>query len=110
MTRQPQTPSRAWAQRCGRAPPRTFALGVPMWSRAGIVFLVCSLISGAARAALADRGAGDRERENTARTLRVYAMRYAVSDVTTTYALQTGLASSASHTHFPDLTPKARGL
>src|SRR2546427_2473983 len=110
MTRQPQTPSRAWAQRCGRAPPRTFALGVPMWSRAGIVFLVCSLISGAARAALADRDAGGRERENRSRALRVYAMRYAVSDVTPTYARQTGLACSACHTHFPELTPTGRAF
>src|SRR3989475_1764557 len=110
MTRQPQPPSRAWAQRCGGAPPRPFALGVPMWSRAGIVFLVCSLISGAARAALADRDAGGRERENRARALRVYAMRYAVSDVTPTYARETGLACSSCHTHFPELTPTGRAF
>jgi len=76
----------------------------------GTVFLICTLITGAARAALADRGAGDRERENTARALRVYATRYAVSDVTPTYARQTGLACSACHTHFPELTPTGRAF
>src|SRR5207247_2678134 len=52
----------------------------------------------------------DRERENTARALRVYATRYAVSDVTPTYARQTGLACSACHTHFPELTATGRAF
>src|SRR5207247_10997796 len=84
--------------------------GAVMSRHIGTVFLICTLITGAARAALADRGAGDRERENTARALRVYATRYAVSDVTPTYARQTGLACSACHTHFPELTPTGRAF
>src|SRR3989475_2672205 len=87
-----------------------FGPGAVMSRHIGTVFLICTLITGAARAALADRGAGDRERENRARALRVYAMRYAVSDVTPTYARETGLACSSCHTHFPELTPTGRAF
>src|SRR5437773_11214369 len=59
MPRHPQTPS-------------TFAPGVLMSRRARIVVLICALITGAARAALADRGAGDRERANAAGGVQVY--------------------------------------
>src|SRR5207247_10625405 len=62
MPRHPQTPS-------------TFAPGVLMSRLARIVVLICPLITGAARAALADRGAGDRERANAAGELRGLAPR-----------------------------------
>src|SRR5438445_13336121 len=87
-----------------------FGPGAVMSRHIGTVFLICTLITGAARAALADRRAGDRERENTARALRGYATRYAVSDVKPTYAPQTGLAGSGWHPHYPQLTPTCRAL
>src|SRR5437660_6037801 len=67
---------------------------------------------GAARAALADRGAGDRTKENAAQALRIYAARYVLASarLTPTYARQTGLACSACHTHFPELTPTGRAF
>src|SRR2546429_2083315 len=92
--------------------PSTFALGALMSRRAGIVVLTCALITGAARAALADRGAGDRAKEKAANALRVYAARYVLASarLTPTYARQTGLACSACHTHFPELTPTGRAF
>src|SRR5438034_11276172 len=94
MPRHPQTPS-------------TFAPGVLMSRRARIVVLICALITGAARAALADRGAGDRERANAAGALQVYATRYVLAAArgTPTYAPPTGLACSPRHTPFPDPPP-----
>src|SRR2546426_3830023 len=99
MPRQPQTVS-------------TFAPGELMSRRAGIVVIVCALFTGAARPAVADRGAGDRERADAARALRVYATRYVLASarLTPTYARQTGLACSACHTHFPELTPTGRAF
>src|SRR5947207_2859308 len=92
--------------------PSTFAPGALMSRRAGIVVLTCALITGAARAALADRGAGDRAKEKAANALRVYAARYVLAGarLTPTYARQTGLACSACHTHFPELTPTGRAF
>ena len=83
-----------------------------MSRRAGIVVIVCALLAGAARAALADRGARDRERANAVRAVRVYATRYVLASarLTPTYARQTGLACSACHTHFPELTPTGRAF
>jgi hypothetical protein len=83
-----------------------------MSRRAGIVVLVGVLITGAARAALADRGAGDRERAKAAAALQAYATRYTLgaSHLTPTYARQTGLACSACHTHFPELTATGRAF
>src|SRR5205823_1888923 len=91
---------------------RTFVFGVPMSRRVGIVVLVGVLLTGAARVVLADGGAGEREKENAARALRDYAARYvsAVAHLTPTYARQTGLACSACHTHFPELTPTGRAF
>src|SRR5437899_9583006 len=99
MPRHPQTPS-------------TFGAGELMLRRAGIVVIVCALFTGAARAAVADRGVGDRERESAARALREYAARYvsAAAHLTPTYARQTGLACSACHTHFPELTATGRAF
>src|SRR2546423_2017653 len=91
---------------------RTFVFGVPMSRRVGIVVLAGLLVTGAARAVLADGGAGERERENAAQALRIYATRYvlAAAHLTPTYARQTGLACSACHTHFPELTPTGRAF
>src|SRR2546429_3296078 len=83
-----------------------------MSRRAGMVVLIGALITGAPRAALADRGAGERDRETAARALRAYATRYvlAAAHLTPTYARQTGLACSACHTHFPELTATGRAF
>ncbi len=84
-----------------------------MSRRVGIALLVGVLITGAARVVLADGGAGERERETAARALRDYAARYvsaAAAHLTPTYARQTGLACSACHTHFPELTPTGRAF
>src|SRR5438874_5828647 len=83
-----------------------------MSRRVGIVVLVGVLLTGAARVVLADGGAGEREKENAARALRDYAARYVsvVAHLTPTYARQTGLACSACHTHFPELTPTGRAF
>src|SRR5437763_15380784 len=99
MPRHPQTPS-------------TFAPGALMSRRAGIVVIVCALLTGAVRPAVADRGAGDRAKEKAANALRVYAARYVLAGarLTPTYARQTGLACSACHTHFPELTPTGRAF
>src|SRR5437899_7563326 len=99
MPRQPQTVS-------------TFAPGELMSRRAGIVVIVCALFTGAARPAVADRGAGDRERADAARALRVYATRYVLSGarLTPTDARQTGLACIACQSHFPALTATGRAF
>src|SRR5438034_10029373 len=99
MPRHPQTPS-------------TFAPGVLMSRRARIVVLICALITGAARAALADRGAGDRERANAAGALQGYATRYVLAAArgTPTHARPHGLAGRACHTPFPAPTPPGPGL
>src|SRR5436309_4455142 len=99
MPRQPQTPS-------------TFAPGALMSRRAEIVVIVCALMVGAASAAPAERGAGDRRGESATQALRVYATRYVLASarLTPTYARQTGLACSACHTHFPELTPTGRAF
>src|SRR5437870_13489661 len=99
MPRHPQTPS-------------TFGAGELMLRRAGIVVIVCALFTGAARAAVADRGVGDRERESAARALREYAARYvsAAAHLTPPHARHTGLACSACHTHFPAHTAIGRAF
>src|SRR5438067_11722732 len=99
MPRHPQTPS-------------TFVLGALMSGRAGIVVIVGAVLTGAVRPAVADRGAGDRAKEEAANALRVYAARYVLASarLTPTYARQTGLACSACHTHFPELTPTGRAF
>src|SRR5438046_3315465 len=99
MPRHPQTPS-------------TFVLGALMSGRAGIVVIVGALLTGAVRPAVADRGAGDRAKEKAANALRVYASAYVLAGarLTPTYARQTGLACSACHTHFPELTPTGRAF
>jgi hypothetical protein len=83
-----------------------------MSRRAGVVVIVCALCAGLAGTAVADRGVGDRERESAARALREYAARYVstAAHLTPTYARQTGLACSACHTHFPELTPTGRAF
>lgn len=84
-----------------------------MSDRTGIVVLVCALLPNIAHAALVDRGRGDRDKESTpALALRAYAARYTLgsSHLTPTYARQTGLACTACHTHFPELTAMGRAF
>jgi hypothetical protein len=78
----------------------------------GIVFVVCTVATGGARSAVAERGGGARERAGSAAALRVYASAYVHSALrlTPTYARQTGLACSACHTHFPELTATGRAF
>src|SRR5437773_10855252 len=99
MPRHPQTPS-------------TFAPGVLMSRRARIVVLICALITGAARAALADRGAGDRERANAAGALQVYATPHvlAAARVTPPSPPPTAPAGRAWRPHFPAATPPGPAL
>src|SRR5437899_7700161 len=77
----------------------------------GTVFLIiCTLITGGARSAVADHGG--RDRAGAREALIVYASAYRISARfrTPTYARQTGLACSACHTHFPELTPTGRAF
>ena len=70
----------------------------------GMVFALCALLTGGARSAFADDGGW-----NAAEALRVYVSAY-VHSRTPTYARQTGLACSACHTHFPELTATGRAF
>src|SRR5256885_5618967 len=77
----------------------------------GTVFLIiCTLITGGARSAVADHGG--RDRAGAREALIVYASAYvhSAAHLTPTYARQTGLACSACHTHFPELTPTGRAF
>src|SRR5437879_10207955 len=77
----------------------------------GTVFLIiCTLITGGARSAVADHGG--RDRAGAREALIVYACRYVLARqrLTPTYARQTGLACSACHTHCPELTPTGRAF
>ncbi len=83
-----------------------------MARQVGMVFVICALFTGGARSAYADHGA--RNRRNDAEALRVYVSTYIHSltriRLTPTYARQTGLACSACHTHFPELTATGRAF
>src|SRR6266566_5305202 len=77
----------------------------------GTVFLIiCTLITGGARSAVADHGG--RDRAGAREALIVYASAYvhSATHLTPTYARQTGLACSACHTHFPELTATGRAF
>jgi len=76
----------------------------------GMVFVICALLTGGARSAFADHGG--RDGWNAAEALRVYVSAYvnAATRRTPTYARQTGLACSACHTHFPELTATGRAF
>src|SRR5437773_1792745 len=77
----------------------------------GTVFLIiCTLITGGARSAVADHGG--RDRAGAREALIVYATAYvhSATHLTPTYARQTGLACSACHTHFPELTATGRAF
>src|SRR6266581_3940275 len=66
----------------------------------GTVFLICTLITGGTRSAVADHGG--RDRAGAREALIVYASAYvhSATHLTPTYARQTGLACSACHAHF----------
>ena len=76
----------------------------------GTVFLICTLITGGTRSAVADHGG--RDRAGAREALIVYASAYvhSATHLTPTYARQTGLACSACHTHFPELTATGRAF
>ncbi len=81
-----------------------------MARQVGMVFVICALFTGGARSAYADHGA--RNRRNGAEALRLYVNTYvhSLTRLTPTYARQTGLACSACHTHFPELTATGRAF
>src|SRR5258706_14057690 len=81
-----------------------------MARQVGMVFIICALFTGSARSAYADHGA--RNRRNGAEALRANVSRYvhSLTRLTPTYARQTGLACSACHTHFPELTATGRAF
>ena len=76
----------------------------------GTFFVIGILITGSARSAAADHGG--RDRAGAREALRVYASAYvrSATHLTPTYARQTGLACSACHTHFPELTATGRAF
>src|SRR5438132_6780623 len=89
----------------------TFGPGAGMSRHVGTVFLIIgTLITGGARSAVADHGG--RDRAGAREALRAYAGAYvhSATHLTPTYARQTGLACSACHTHFPELTPTGRAF
>src|SRR5256712_1373972 len=89
----------------------TFGPGAVMSRHIGTVFLIiCTLITGGARSAVADHGG--RDRAGAREALIVYASAYvhSATHLTPTYARQTGLACSACHTHFPELTATGRAF
>src|SRR5437899_10022100 len=88
-----------------------FGPGAVMSRHIGTVFLIiCTLITGGARSAVADHGG--RDRAGAREALIVYASAYVhpATHLTPTSARQTGLACSACHTHFPELTPTGRAF
>src|SRR5260370_24635360 len=81
--------------------------------RIGIAFIIYTLITGVAGSALAERGGADgRKRASAAAAVHAYATAYVHSafHLTPTYARQTGLACTACHTHFPELTATGRAF
>ncbi len=83
-----------------------------MSRRVGILYASCALITCGARLALAERGTYGREPASAAAAVHAYASAYvhAAFRLTPTYARQTGLACSACHTHFPELTATGRAF
>ncbi len=82
-----------------------------MWRQVANLILI--LISGAVASAYAREGGGKGGLAiGTADALRAYERAYAHSAtrLTPTYARQTGLACSACHTHFPELTATGRAF
>src|SRR5437667_8629206 len=77
-----------------------------------MILVVFTLAAGAARVALANGPGTEPRRTDAAAALRAYASVYRISARfrTPTYARQTGLACSACHTHFPELTATGRAF
>jgi len=77
-----------------------------------MILVIFTLAAGAARVALADGPGTEPRRSDAAAALRAYASVYRISARfrTPTYARQTGLACSACHTHFPELTATGRAF
>src|SRR6266513_1918773 len=81
-----------------------------MSRQVGMVFVTCTLLTGGARSVFAHHGG--RDRSGAAEALSAYASAYvhSATHLTPTYAWQTGLACSACHTHFPELTATGRAF
>src|SRR5437762_2659524 len=81
-----------------------------MSRQVGMVFVTCTLLTGGARSVFAHHGG--RDRSGAAEALSAYASAYvhSATHLTPTYARQTGLACSACHTHFPELTATGRAF
>src|SRR2546425_13339418 len=87
-----------------------FGPGLVMSRHIGTVFLICTLIAGGARWAVADRGGRDRAGPREALIMYASAYVHSATHLPPPYARQTGLACSACHTHFPELTPTGRAF
>jgi hypothetical protein len=76
------------------------------------IAIVLALLAGTTRTALADGRTGTARRPDATAIVRAYETWYASSAklLTPTYARQTGLACSACHTHFPELTATGRAF
>lgn len=83
-----------------------------MARRMRLVGIVAALLAGVARWVAAEHYGEGRAPVDVAAALRAYATAYVVSasSRTPTYARQTGLACSACHTHFPELTATGRAF
>src|ERR1700694_125133 len=77
-----------------------------------LIWVGFALVVGTAPSAGADGHGSAARRADRAAALRAYESRYANSakSLTPTYARQTGLACSACHTHFPELTATGRAF
>jgi hypothetical protein len=83
-----------------------------MARRIRLTCLATALVAVAVRSAIAEDDPARRGRAEAAAAVRAYAAAHAVAttSLTPTYARQTGLACSACHTHFPELTATGRAF
>lgn len=83
-----------------------------MAHRLRLLWVVTAILAGAGRVALGDGFHGGRGAADAPAALRAYETAYtrSASALTPTYARQTGLACSACHTHFPELTATGRAF
>ncbi|HVH08155.1 MAG TPA: hypothetical protein VM736_00030, partial [Gemmatimonadales bacterium] len=80
--------------------------------RLRLPWIVSALLAGTVRLAFGEGFRDGRGPADAAAALRAYASAYtrSASSLTPTYARQTGLACSACHTHFPELTATGRAF
>src|SRR5947207_7836109 len=75
-----------------------------------VFFIICTRVTGGARSAVANHGGRDRAGAREASIVYASAYVRSATHLTPTYARQTGLACSACHTHFPELTATGRAF